>query len=284
MTSQTQTVSDVELDVFPRDDGSKPDLHVPASLLQTSVAATSGQAGPSLMLHSDAPTSQLLPKGRSTLVIIQLAGINFVTSFSGGLIVVALPAISASLDLQRSLMLWPMSAYALTTASCLLPAGAVADILGTRVVNLVGCFFIASFILIAGFARTGLQLIMFRAMQGIAAALALPSALSIISGSIESGKRRNVAFATLGLAMPLGYSFGVVLGGVFVTGPGWRVGFYVGGAVTFLLFAVGIWALPTEDASNRPELSLWKRLAREVDWVGATIASASIALLSYVLA
>jgi MFS family permease len=111
--------------------------------------------------------------------------------------------------------------------------------------------------------------------------LTFPSSVSIISTSLESGQRRNIGFAVLGLSMPLGFSAGLVLGGVFVSGLGWRVGFYIGGAATFVLFAIGIWALPITSRTNQAAMKT--RLASEVDWVGAGLASSSLALLSYVL-
>ena len=251
--------------------------------LEESILSTPGHLMQSTVPQDEEQAVQFLPKGRSTITIIQLAGVNFITSYNTGLVTVALPAMSKSLNIHSSLLLWPMSAYALTTATCLLPAGAVADVVGARAANLTGCFFIALFILLSGVSQTGIQLIMFRAMQGIAGAFAIPTSLSIVSRSIESGKRRNIAFSCLGLAQPLGFSFGLVLGGVFISGLGWRVGAYFGGGVGFLLFAVGIWAVPP-DAKVHTEVSIWKRLVTEVDWLGAWFASISIALLSYVLA
>ncbi len=275
----TQTLTDIELIPLDQNGNETRSISAPKGLLPASPTysqpATDG-------LSNDEPT-RFLPAGRSIIAIIQLAGVNFITSYSAGLVTVALPAMSKSLDIHPSLLLWPMSAYTLTMATCLLPAGAVADVLGPRMANLAGCFFIALFILLSGFSRTGIQLIMFRAMQGIAGAFAVPSSLSIISTSIENGRRRNIGFACLGLAQPLGFSFGLVLGGLFVSGPGWRAGSYVGGAVGFLLFVVGFWAVPS-DVKVHTEVTVWSRLAQEVDWVGAGIASASIALLCYILA
>ncbi len=83
--------------------------------------------------------------------------------------------------------------------------------------------------------------------------------------------------------MPLGFSFGMTIGGLLTTGPGWRSGFYIGAAASFLLFVVGIWSLPP-DVSSAYETSVKQRLATEVDWIGALIASVCLALISYVLA
>lgn len=263
----TQTLSTVELD--PLDGDSRTITLVPPQ--------------PAIVVYNDEVVAPALPKGRSIIVITQLAGINFITSFSNGLVTVGLPAMSTALGLDPSLLLWPASSYALVTASCLLIAGSVADIIGSRNINLAGCFLIALFILVSGFSQTGIQLILFRAFQGFGGAMALPSSISIISKSISSGKSRNIGFACLGLAQPLGFSFGMVLAGIFIDGPGWRTGFYMGGAVSFVLFNVGIWALP-KDVRPPTEMTVRKRLMSDIDWFGAGLASSSIALFSYVLA
>lgn len=275
----TQTVTSIEL--TPLGNGSS---EPPQTVLASAAKVTSDR--PDLVgisSQDEERNNPTLPKGRYIIVIAQLAGINFITSFSNGLITVSLPVMSAALDLQRSLLLWPMNSYSLTTASCLLMAGAVADVIGSRNTNLAGCFFIALFILVSGFSQTGIQLILFRAMQGIGSAIALPSSVSIISKSVPSGKARNIGFACLGLCQPLGFSFGMVLAGVFIDFSGWRTGFYLGGVASFVLFTVGIWALP-EDVRTRSDSSLLNRLATEIDWIGAVLASTSIALFSYVLA
>lgn len=155
--------------------------------------------------------------------------------------------------------------------------------LGPKRIFLPGCFLVGVFILVCGVARDGIELIMFRAMQGIATAMVLPSAVSIVSTNIEDGRPRNIGFASIFLAMPLGFAVGLVLGGVFVSNVGWRVGYYASGAVGILIFGLGIWTLPGDE-----RLGEWRdvagRLKREVDWAGAGIASGSFAMVSYVLA
>lgn len=222
--------------------------------------------------------------GRSWIIITQLAGINFITSFSTGLLTTGLPAMAADLSLDSSLIVWPSSVYALTSGTCLLLAGSVADVVGARLVNLTGCLFLAIFMAACGVSRTGIDLIMLRAAQGIASALVVPSSISIVSAAVESGRPKNLGFATLGLAMPMGFALGLVLGGVFVSSTlTWRGGYYVGGGVAFLLWIVGIRALPAV-AAESSESTVWKRLAKDIDWVGATLASISLATFSYVLA
>ncbi|TVY78534.1 Drug resistance protein [Lachnellula suecica] len=224
-----------------------------------------------------------LSKSRSWIVITQLCGINFISSFSSGLLTIGLPTIATALDLSDSLLVWPTSVSSLTSGSCLLIAGSLADVLGPRRVSLVGCLFIAIFVIACGLARSGIELILFRAFQGIGSALFIPSAVSMVSTNIEHGRPRNLGFAFIFLAYPLGYGLGLVLGGIFVNTVGWRVGFFAGGATGFFFFLVGIWTLPKDPKMALAE-NVKQRLSTEIDWVGALMASICIATFSYVLA
>ena len=135
--------------------------------------------------------------------------------------------------------------------------------------------------LACGFARTGIELIMFRAMQGISQSFCLPTAVSIITSAFPNGQRRNLSLAFMGAGQALGFSIGLVLGGLFVDSIGWRSGFYMNGAANFALLGVSFWGIPQD--RQRPPFS-WQRLLREIDWVGAMLASVCLGLLSYVLA
>lgn len=63
---------------------------------------------------------------------------------------------------------------------------------------LVGSMLQSAFTLGCGLATTGTQLILFRALAGVAISFCLPSAVSIITQTFPSGKRRNIAFASMG--------------------------------------------------------------------------------------
>ena len=142
----------------------------------------------------------------------------------------------------------------------------------------MGCFVIA-----CGLAQTGLSLVIFRAMQGIAYAMVVPSAVSIISTSVTEGRPRNIGFSCLGMSSTMGFALGLVLSGVFVDSVGWRMGFYIGGGLSFLFFVVGLWALPTTTV-RVPVSEVLSKVRCDIDWIGALLASTAITLFSYVLA
>lgn len=232
--------------------------------------------------EEDNETSIIHSKARATFVVAQLLGLNLFSSFCNGVVVVGLPAMAASLHIDEGLLVWPTSVFYLTAGSCLLLAGSITDVIGTKTMSLIGAFTAAVSAMACGLAQTGGQLIAFRALQGITNAIIVPSSVSIISTSLEEGRPRNLGFACLGFAGPIGFSLGLVLGGVFADSTGWRAAFYLAAAITFALFLVGVWTLPK--VAIRPRKSVWSRILKEVDIIGAFIGTASLAMLSYVLA
>ena len=159
--------------------------------------------------------------------------------------------------------------------------GSIADFAGSRAIYLTGCLLLGTFILASGLAQTGIQLIIFRAFQGIAISLCLPTSVSIITNAFQNGRRRNIGFACIGLGQPLGYSVGLVLGGFFVDSIGWRFGYYLCAGTSIIVFGLGFWTLPKD---RHRALFSWKRLVYGIDWVGAVIASTSLGMLSFVFA
>jgi MFS family permease len=125
-----------------------------------------------------------------------------------------------------------------------------------------------------------LELILFRAFQGLALSLCLPSSVQLITRNIPTGTRRNIAFACLGASQPVGFSIGLVLGGFFVERVGWRYGWYIGAILVFIIFVISIFGVPNDRPRNAP-ITL-KRLRTDIDWIGCLILSTSLGFYSYV--
>lgn len=150
---------------------------------------------------------------------------------------------------------------------------------------LTGCLLQAAFVLGCGLSRNAGEIIAMRGLSGIAISLCLPSAVSIITTSF-AGRRRNLAFAAMGGGQPVGFSVGLVLGGLLTDSVGWRVGFYVAAAVNVVVFCIALWGLPPSSGTGE-RLSWaqkWEQVKNDIDWIGAIIASTSLAMLSYVFA
>lgn len=104
-----------------------------------------------------------------------------------GILTVALPTIARDIGLRDNLLLWPASVYALSAGCTLLIFGSVADVVGSKRVWLTGAGFYIVFTVACGLARTGIQLIIFRTVLGIAISMCLPSAVSVTTNSFPKG-------------------------------------------------------------------------------------------------
>lgn len=172
--------------------------------------------------------------------------------------------------------------YSLACGCCLLLAGSIADKVGDRSINLIGTATVAIAVLANGRARDSIELIIFRAIQGLGAAMSLPTGVSIIARSLTPGRSRNIGFACLGVAQPLGYSIGLIMGGIVQEAGNWRLGYYVCAPI-IAAFVVAAWAsIPPN--KHQSALSNLPNTITEIDWVGIAMLSTGFGLLSYICA
>lgn len=266
----------------------KPNARRPSSV-HTSIPPQIDQDDYSL--HELERVSTVTSKSRTAIIITSVTLITGISTLLNGLTTVALPTMAAELGIPDSLLLWPSSIQALTCGCTLLLSGSIADALGSRFMYLTGCVLQAGFILGCGLARNSTEIILFRGLSGIALSFCLPSAVSIITKSFV-GKRRDMAFAAMGGGQPVGFSLGLALGGVLSDSIGWRYGFYISAVLDALIGVVALWGLPKSiDDSPEEEVPAnysWslkmQQLKNDIDWVGAAIATTSLATLSYVFA
>lgn len=223
-----------------------------------------------------------LSRLRSSTIIFNLAGVSFLNTLGSGLLTIALPRISQDIGLEEHLLLWPASVYALAAGCLLLIFGAVADVIGAKLVWVTGSFLYVVFTLAVGLSQTGIQIIVFRTLLGVAVSMCLPTAVSLTTNTFPRGGWRNIAFASIGMGQPIGYSVGLILGGVFTDTIGWRWGFYTSAILNLVISVCAIWALPSiKRTSSKPR---FRQLKEDIDWIGAFILSIALGILLYVLA
>ncbi|KAE8145409.1 ER membrane protein SH3-domain-containing protein [Aspergillus avenaceus] len=226
-----------------------------------------------------------ISKSRAFAIIACITCITGVGNLLSGLLTVCIPVIATDLHIPPELELWPTSAFALACGCTLLPCGAAADVLGCCRACLVGALFQTASAVGSGLSATSTQLIALRVTAGLAASCCLPGAVGVAAHTFPSNhspRLRSIAFASMGGGHAVGFGLGLVLGGVFSDTIGWRWGFYATAVLNGAVLLLALWALPPIDSPlNNNTLT---RLAQDVDWIGALIISASLALLSYELA
>jgi EmrB/QacA subfamily drug resistance transporter len=183
-----------------------------------------------------------LQRYRALLVLLCVSAPSFMLQLDANIVAVSLPSISQSLKANFAGIEWVVTAYTLSFASLLLPAGALADRFGRKRILIGGLvlFTLASFF--CGAAPTLAVLVAARALQGAGAALQLSAALATLSNAFK-GDERARAFAFWGSVVGIGISMGPIIGGLITQTLGWQWAFYINlpiGALTIATVAVVI--------------------------------------------
>lgn len=151
----------------------------------------------------------------------------FMIPLDATVVATALPAIGRDLDASASGLQWVLDGYTLVFACLLLSAGSLGDRLGARRVYLcgLGLFVLAS--AICGLATSLWVLNAARLVQGLAAALVLPTSLALINASYQDRAARARAIGVWGGMGGIAAGLGPVLGGVLTGWIGWPVIFFL---------------------------------------------------------
>ncbi|MFE3178140.1 MFS transporter [Amycolatopsis sp. NPDC059090] len=180
------------------------------------------------------------PNARGTTATLLAALLGFfVVTLDAVIVNVALPAIRADLSSGITGLQWVVDAYTLAFAAFLLSAGSLTDRIGAKRAFGwgLGGFVVAS--AACGLAPSLGALVVFRLVQGAAAAVVMPSSMALIGQAYPDPVRRGRAVAVWAMGGAVASSAGPVLGGV-LTLASWRWIFLVNvpvGAVALVLLA-----------------------------------------------
>jgi EmrB/QacA subfamily drug resistance transporter len=206
------------------------------------------------------------------LVLICLA--QFMVVLDGTIVNVALPSIQKDLGLSEANLQWIVNAYTLVFGGFLLLGGRAGDLLGRKRLFLIGLVIFTAGSLLNGLSTTSGQLIGFRALQGLGAALISPAALSIISTTFAEGKERARALAVWAAIAIGGSAFGLVLGGWLTQSFSWRWIFFVNVPVGIATFVAAFRLVP----ESRDE-----QAAKHYDIAGAVTVTGGLMTLVYAI-
>src|SRR5271170_1390552 len=140
---------------------------------------------------------------------------------------VALPTIQKSLHFSAANLEWLITAYAVTFGGLLPFGGRTGDLYGKRRMFMIGVAVFATASLLGGLATGEAWLIVTRGLQGVGAAIAAPTALSLIATNFPEGQVRNRALGVYAAMSGGGGAVGLLLGGILTEWVSWRWIFFV---------------------------------------------------------
>ena len=132
------------------------------------------------------------PTGIALIAATVLA--SGVASYDAYVVNVAVPAIDRHFGASLAAIQWTLTSYLLAVAALLLVAGALADHFGRRRVLVAGLLVMVVSSILCASASSIDVLIAARAVQGIGAALVVPTSLALLNGTLrESDRARGSA-------------------------------------------------------------------------------------------
>jgi EmrB/QacA subfamily drug resistance transporter len=219
-------------------------------------------------------TSETAPPalGRNAAGVLALtSAVVFMVFLDATIVNVAFETISRDLHASSSRLAWVLNAYSLTFAAMLIPAGRLADRYGRRRVFLLGVAGFTVFSGLCGVAPDPAVLVAGRALQGLFAALVVPTALALLLPEVPPA-RRPVAVATQAAMGAAAAAVGPTTGALLIEYGSWRWVFLVNVPIGVLVTLAGRWLLRESrdpDARGLP------------DPAGAVLVAVIPALLSF---
>jgi MFS transporter, DHA2 family, methylenomycin A resistance protein len=163
---------------------------------------------------------------------------------------VALPALGRDLGGGVASLQWVVDAYTVVFAGLLLPGGSLGDRLGSRRVFSVGLAVFTLASAVCGAAPNVAVLIAARALQGVGAALLVPSSLALLRGVYAERRERARAVGIWGAVAGTGAASGPILGGALVGAISWRAVFIVNVPVGIAALVLAAKHLPASGEST----------------------------------
>ncbi|KAJ5972385.1 uncharacterized protein N7479_002303 [Penicillium vulpinum] len=265
-----------------------PTMEAPKVIEPTIISSpkSSGAVTPAHMLPSPAGSEDTLffeniphqfgrlGSWKGSLILLVTSGSQFLDNVFMTSANIALLSIQQDFDVSSTDLQWMISAYTLSFSGFLLLAGALSDRYGRKNILCLGLAWLSVWTLAIGFGQSFIRLTVFRGIQGIGAALTVPSAIRIIS-SYFSGVDRTRALSIYGASGTLGFCTGLIFGGFLTSSLSWRYIFYLIVIITGLLGILGFIVLPSDVPSEKKH--------ERMDYIGAVMSTAGLILLQFVL-
>lgn len=186
--------------------------------------------------------------------MLVLSGLQLMVVLDGTVANLALAPLQSELALTDAGRNWILTAYALAFGGLMLLGGRLGDSFGRKRMFIFGVALFTVASLLCGLATSGPMLIGARALQGVGAAVASPTALALVATTFAAGPARNRAIAVFAAMTGVGSIAGLILGGA-LTQVSWRWIFLINVPIGALIVALAVVAL-RETASERLSLDV----------------------------
>lgn len=189
---------------------------------------------------------------KKLILVIASMGI-FVEALDIAIINLALPKIEKDLGLTNDSSYKLQSVYVLIYGCFLILGGKLSDFIGRKTVFLWGATIFLLTSLGAGLSQTYHALLLFRTLQGLGAALIMPSAFSIVNYYFTESRERSRAIGIFGSFAATGSAAGLSVGGIIASYLGWSWVFLINVPILLIIIVIAYLYLE-KDIKSKSEL------------------------------
>lgn len=182
----------------------------------------------------------------------------------------ALPRMAAELDSNATDLQWVISVYMLALGAFMVPAGQIGDIFGRRRALLAGIALFGLASAMCAVAPSAALVIVFRAVQGLGAALIFPVSVSVLTNAFPAAGASHAIGAAYGIA-GLGNAAGPLVGGLLTQTLGWRWIFWLLVPLALAAFVIAAVTVPESSDDSVP---------RRIDVTGLALITVGIGLFT----
>ncbi|KIO77477.1 antibiotic transporter [Pedobacter lusitanus] len=208
---------------------------------------------------------------KNLILTIASMGI-FVEALDIAIINLTIPSIQSQFNISNDQVQWLQTLYVLLYGGFLIIGGKLSDIIGRKTIFMIGAALFLLTSLGAGLSGSFGILAFYRAVQGLAAALIMPSALSIVTHTFTEKHERSKAIGIFSSFAAIGSGSGLSIGGIISTYWGWHWVFLINVPVLAAVIILSWYYLDTDPA---------RESKKSPDLISGFLLVAALLMLSY---
>lgn len=201
------------------------------------------------------------------IATIIASGMGFL---DGSVVNIAIPSIQKNFSANISEIQWVVNSYLLMLSALILISGSLGDKFGVKRIFSIGIIVFTVFSFLCGLSTTVGELILFRALQGIGAAMMVPGSLSILSTMFDNKEHGKVIGYWSGFSGGIA-ALGPLLGGYLVQIFGWPSIFFINVPLGILALLITFKYIPHTKFNEN----------YKIDFLGTILIFFSLLLFSY---
>jgi EmrB/QacA subfamily drug resistance transporter len=189
--------------------------------------------------HQDQPPAKDIYKWKA-LVTVALG--TMMATMDASITNIAFPALTRVFQADVTIVVWVTVIFVLVSTSSMLIIGKIGDLMGRKRIYTIGMGIFTLGLVVCSLAQDIGQLIFFRALQAIGAAMTISTSTAIVTEAFPGNEvGRGIGF--LGMSVSVGFIIGPILGGFLLDWLDWRSIFYVRAPISLVIIFLALFLL-----------------------------------------